>query len=439
MKGGRVKSTIQAALVIIAAVCTTTSSIAQELQAESLQRVERAIGLAMEGKPLAGVKELESASHDDRTVQSVIATLRVFAGDSTGALRSMEKTYPPQKENKVPFPIAVEPLNAIDAIVNEANKHRIVIINEAHHVSQHRAFISQLLPRLRDLGFKYYAAEALDEDGQLLKKRGYPNRQTGFYTNDHVFGDVIRKALALGLTPVAYEASNENASNVDPIDDINTREHEQCKNLVDRLFSKDANAKAIIHVGFDHAMEKPKIEGGREIRWLASRLAHATGENPLTIDQTEHSERGLGKESAQWAHAQKEGWLDKPIVLKHEDCTFDVSGHFNGMVDMQVFHPPTKYVDGRPDWLIHTGRSTFSFPDELRSIAERVLVEAFAEGEGDDAVPFDRLILEPNQPCPKLLLVPGKYSIVSQDEKGIEIKRVQAELKPNTTKSDSPN
>lgn len=422
------KSTIQAALVIIAVLRMTTSSIAQEPQAESLQLIERAMGITMEGKPLAGVKALESAVHDDSSAQSVIATLQVFAGDSCGALKTMEKSYPLQKENKAPFPMAVEPLSAIDAIVSQAKYHRIVIINEAHHMSQHRAFILQLLPKLRDLGFMYYAAEALDEDGQLLKKRGYPNRQTGFYTNDHVFGDIIRKALALGLTPVAYEATNENASNVDPIDDINTREHEQCKNLVDRLFSKDANAKAIIHVGFDHAMEKPKIEGGREIRWLASRLAHATGENPLTIDQTEHSERGLGKESAQWAHAQKEGWLDKPIVLKHEDSTFDVSGHFNGLVDMQVFHPPTKLIDGRPDWLIDTGHSAFAVPDEIRAVSKRVLLQAFVEGEGDDAVPFDRLVMMPDQPRPKLLLVPGKYSITSQNEDGLETIRINAEF-----------
>lgn len=426
------KPIVQTTLQIIAAFCVTTSGMAQEPQADKLQLVERAMGLVIEGKPLAGIKILESAGGDDATVQSAIATLRAFASDPPGALKAMEKSYPPGKESENPFSVPVEPSPAIDAIVEQAKSHRIVVINEAHHVSQHRAFVLRLLPKLRDLGFKYFAAEALDEDGQNLKMRGYPTRRTGFYTNDHVFGDVIRKAVAFGFTPVAYEATSPDTPQ-DPIDAINVREEEQCRNLVERLFTKDAKARVIIHVGFDHAMERPRKEDGKEIKWLAARIAVSTGTDPLTIDQTEHSERGLGKESPQWQQSRKNGWLTQPIVLNRKDGTFDVSGHFAGFVDIQVLHPPSKYSEGRPDWLPDTGRSAVAVPDAIRAVSGRVLVEAFIDAESEDAVPFDRVVLAPSGSRPKLLLAPGKYRIVAQDEQGTEIKRLPLECIKDAT------
>jgi len=410
---------------ILCVMLVAASGGAQQPPSEPSQLVEQAIGLAVAGKPLAGVKLLESAPQDDIAVASILATLRVFAGDTAGALRGIEKSYPPAREDKRPFAERVTPTSAIDAIVEEARHHRIVVINEAHHASQHRAFILRLLPRLRELGFSYYAAEAIAEDGKTLKSRGYPVRETGFYTNDHVFGDVVRQALALGLVPVAYEATDSQATSNDPIDDINLREQEQCRNLVERIFAKDAKARVILHVGFDHAMEKPKKEGGREIHWLAARLAAATGEDPLTIDQTEHSERGLGKESSPWKLAQSAGWLVEPIVLKRDNGDFHVSGHFAGLVDMQVLHPPTKWSDGRPDWLHSAGRSAFELPAEIQAQTGRLLAQVFVDSEGEDAVPFDRVILAPNAARPKLLLAPGKYRIVVQDEQGMEIKRVK--------------
>lgn len=430
------KPIVQTALQIIAVFCLATPGMAQEPQTDKLQLVERALGLVIEGKPLAGIKILESAGGDDAAIQSAIATLRVFAGDSAGALKAMEKSYPPRNENENPFSVPVEPSPAIETIVEQAKRHRIVVINEAHHVSQHRAFVLRLLPKLRDLGFKYFAAEALDEDGQHLKIRGYPIRQTGFYTNDHVFGDVIRKAVALGFTPVAYEATSPDAPQ-DPIDAINVREEEQCRNLIERIFTKDTDARVIIHVGFDHAMERPRKEDQKEIKWLAARIAVGTGTNPLTIDQTEHSERGLGKESPQWQQSRKNGWLTQPIVLNRNDGNFDVSGHFAGFVDIQVLHPPSKYSEGRPDWLLDTGRSAVAVPDAIRAVSGRVLVEVFIEAESEDAVPFDRVVLAQNGSRPKLLLVPGKYRIVAQDEQGTEIKRLPLEcIKDATEVSD---
>jgi hypothetical protein len=386
--------------------------------------VERAMALVTDGKPLAGLATLESDADKDHSLQE-LATLRSFVGDWHGAHLAMDNSLPKRPKDAAPFSEPVIRSSALDAIVEQARHHHIVIVNEAHHVPQHRAFILQMLRKLRTQRFEYYAVETLDEDVQQLTRRGYAVRATGFYTNEPVFGDVIREALAMGFKLVAYEATS-NTSPADPVDAINSRETGQCRNLMERLFAKDADARVIVHVGFDHVMERPrKLENGREISWLAARLARATGCNPLTIDQTMHSERGAARlATPQWQQAVKNGWLDQPIVLKRKDGAFDVTGHFAGSVDIQILHPPTKLIDGRPDWLVNgTGRTAVSIPEDIRAESARVLVQAFLQRESEDAIPVDQVVLMPGEPRPKLLLKPGEYRIVVQDVRGREILR----------------
>ncbi|HVA45893.1 MAG TPA: hypothetical protein VNH11_05850 [Pirellulales bacterium] len=400
--------------------------VAQELPGTTLRLCEQADELVGEGKPLTGLIVLESERDKDPLLQQQLAVLRSCVGDWRGAHQAMDTLTrkPPQKA--VPFSESVVCVSALDAIAEQARDHRIVIVNEAHHVPQHRAFILRLLPKLRAQGYKYYAAEALVEDDvQELKTRGYATRGTGGYMNEPVFGDVIREALALGLTPIAYEDTS-GTSLADQVDDINSRETEQCRNLTNRLFSKEPDARVIVHVGYSHAMERPeKAKDGREIVWLAARLARATGSDPLTIDQTLHTERGDATlATPQWRQAVKNGWLDRPVVLRHGDGAFDVTGSVAGSVDMQVLHPPTKIIEGRPDWLVTaTGRVAVSIPDEVRAESVRMLVQAFIQHESDDAIPFDQALLMPGEPRPKLLLKPGEYRMVIQDERGMEILR----------------
>jgi hypothetical protein len=387
--------------------------------------VERAMTLVRDGKPLAGLTILEQDSEKTDELQSIIPEMRTFVGDWQGAHRAMDDSSSKPSKDKASFLEPVIPIPALDAIVEQAKNHRIVILNEAHHVPQHRAFILQVLRKLRSQGFEYYAAEALNEDSAALNKRGYAIRTTGFYTNEPVFGAVVHDALAMGFKLIAYEATG-NTSTSDPVTDINVRETKQCSNLMERLFAKNSDARVVIHVGYHHAMERPvKRDDGREILWMASRLAQATGINPLTIDQTIHTEKGdTSSATPQWQEAVKNGWLDQPIVLKRKDDNFHVTGDFANQVDIQVFHPPTKLIDGRPDWLVDDpGRVPVSIPDDIRAESARLLVQALIEDQSEDAIPFDLLVLMPGEPRPKLLLKPGKYRIIAQDEQGRGIAR----------------
>jgi hypothetical protein len=202
------------------------------------------------------------------------------------------------------------------------------------------------------------------------------------------------------------------------------------------VFAKDPDAKVVVHVGFDHAMERPrKLKDGKEITWMAARLARELGIDLLTIDQTLHTERGaIEFATPQWRQAIENGWLDNPIVVQREDGNFVVTGHFAGLVDMQLFHPPTKIVEGRPNWLVRMeGRTPVAVPGEIRAEKGRVLVQAFIREEGEDAIPLDQTLLVPGAARPMLFLTPGQYRVLAQDERGEEVYRGSLVVSPGRT------
>lgn len=57
--------------------------------------------------------------------------------------------------------VGYEPRPALETLAELAPQQRVVFINEAHHVPQHRAFSILLLRHLRMAGFTHFAAETL--------------------------------------------------------------------------------------------------------------------------------------------------------------------------------------------------------------------------------------------------------------------------------------
>jgi hypothetical protein len=69
--------------------------------------------------------------------------------------------------------------NAVDLITSLAVSCHIVLVNEAHHDAHTGQPRLALLPRLRELGFTYFAAETLTDTDNELMQRGYPERKSG--------------------------------------------------------------------------------------------------------------------------------------------------------------------------------------------------------------------------------------------------------------------
>ena len=105
-----------------------------------------------------------------------------------------ELSDPPDTPDSEP-PFVVTPWR--DAITKIAAEQRLVVIMEAHTVTEHGAWIDQTLPSFRAAGFTHYLAETIAESGSTLKSRGYPTSRTGSY----IARSTIRKPGSDGHPP----------------------------------------------------------------------------------------------------------------------------------------------------------------------------------------------------------------------------------------------
>jgi tetratricopeptide (TPR) repeat protein len=357
-----------------------------------------------------------SKSADERSqVLQELAGARSRVGDIRGALAAFDQ-YPSSQETVPLGDLGAEP--AIESIVRASQGRRVVILNEAHHVPQHRAFGLQLALALRRAGFTHLACETFNPGVSSSKP---PDLQTGYYTSEPVFADFVRQSVKVGFKLIAYESqSNDNTG--DFVDQINRRETEQAQNLIDRVIAKDPKARVFVYVGWSHASEKwEKAEDGkRDLAWMAARLARATGLDPLTIDQTDFTERGKpSAESVTYRALLEKFGPVEPLVLRSESNGYTSFGGFQGQVDMQVLHPRSVYEFDRPNWLRLGGlRGAVPIPAEFLAFKERVLVQAFRAEEPSNAVPLDQVLVSPNRTSPRLMLEPGAYRLQVQDLAG---------------------
>jgi hypothetical protein len=373
------------------------------------------------GSPLAELLVLKSLEAEYAGNDFALGVLRMMisqllpqVGDYAGAHRYADLSEGSGQGPGAPRP-ALPPLggyapeNAIQAIAKAAGSRQVVMINEAHHVPQHRAFTLQLLGELRKQGFAYFAAETLRQDPGLVR-RGYPTKETGWYIQEPLYGDLVRTALRLGYKVVPYEQEE-----VNPGQDPGLREREQARHLVERILKADPKAKVLVHAGYGHV-----AKSGSPMKMMASYFHEMTGIDPLAINQvlmTEHSAPEL--EEPLYRQAVDRGLVKEPVVFRNAaGALWSTSKNY----DMAVFHPRSRYENGRPDWLRIGGlRAPQPLPGAICGPSQSCLVKAHAAGEKTDAIPLDEIIAESGRPLPALMLPRGKFLIRVDDARGKQI------------------
>ena len=310
--------------------------------------------------------------------------------------------------------------DAISEIVARAAKTRVVILNENHGLPRDRAFALEVARALQPLGYSVLAAETfmVGDKGvamSKLAKQGYPIQRTGYYTHDPVFGDFVRQSLALGYRPLSYEQTEEERGQPrGRAESIARREEAQANHLAQAL-AADPKAKFFVYVGFSHVTEQPIDDGDDgKSQWMATRLKAKTGIDPLTIDQTNlgplmDDSNGLARRALAARN------VTRSVVLFDGDHPMTV-GQYAGAVDLQVYHPVTRWVKGRPDWLAAMNRRAMAIPAGFLPKKGERLVQAFIAGESDDAIPVDQVLVRAGEDAPSLM-VPGDkpLRLVMQD------------------------
>jgi len=302
------------------------------------------------------------------------------------------------------LPVAL-PVRAIEAIRELASSRRVIMINEAHHDPRHRAFTMQLLEAMYDEGFRYFAAETLNEADTALAERGYPTAESGFYIVEPVYGSLVRTAIRLGYTVIPYESTNDLTAD--------EREREQAANLQSRILKADPQAKVIVHAGWGHIFEAP-VEG---VVPMAVRFRELTGIDPFTIDQTIMRERARPElEHPLLRSALEEGRIEGPTIFVRDGHPLSLAPE---SVDATLFHPRASLSRGRPTWLSIGGRRVaHSVPTALVPSGVHALVRAWPVDEPSEAIPIDQVEVTSTGPRPALLLEAGTYRVEAQTAAG---------------------
>lgn len=347
-----------------------------------------------------------------------------FVGDYPGAHDSYSIRQLPAHDD-APSPLGSGGYSAkpaVEAIAELAKGRKAVFFNEAHNVPLTRTVTVEMLSRLREQGFNYFAAETVYSSDTDLEKRGYPIAKSGFYTMEPICAEMVRTALKLGFKVVGYESEKEGNGDV--------RELDQAKNIYERVFKNDPTARLVVDAGYAHIQENGRYLGGQS---MAQHFHRLSGIDPLTVEQTMLIEHPPGTENHPYYHAVIDAVKPtQPIVFvnaKGEPWTLKPKAY-----DLSVFFPPDVIQSDRPTWLDLAGlRKPYSVSGSTFCQDQYpCLIEARYANEGEDAIPGDRLVLNPVEKAERLedrlimgshgvtqasvYLRPGKYRVTSTNE-----------------------
>lgn len=304
-------------------------------------------------------------------------------------------------------------VDAIPYLTQMAKDRPLVIISEAHQKPQHRVFTRLLLDSLVKYGFKHLGLEALSNTpglrDTLLNQRGFALNTpiTGTYTREPQMANLIQHAHSLGMQLFAFD---RNKSGVE-------RDSQMAQNVIEYM-TQHPGEKIILHCGWHHAVESdyPKR---RKDHWMAYLIKRKTSVDPLTIYQDILSERYLEPECP----------IYRQFNSNAISVLVDQSGApYSGLpgarhVDIQIYHPRTTFIQGRPDWLFSDTRvRNVPMPKEKVTIDYPIICRAMRREEAPDGVPADIIEIRSRYMTKLLALSPGEYILDIYNPAGVRQK-----------------
>ena len=267
-----------------------------------------------------------------------------------------------------------KPVDAKEFIIKKAKENQIMIFNEAHYNPRDRVFVTSLLQDLKDMGYKYFAAETFINNSSF-KNNKHPCYKTGYYSMEPEFGNLIREAVKLNFSLYPYEDTTGA--------DGKQREIREARNL-QSLIKKEPKVKIIIYCGFGHIVED-SLPGWEKA--MAGRLREFTGINPYTVDQVVLSERSQADlENPYFRIIHSVLHINKySIFINEKGESFN-----NHKVDALLYSPPTKYVYNRPDWIFENNKIPYFLNPNNINIPFPIIVKAYFDTDNlERSIPID--------------------------------------------------
>jgi len=359
-----------------------------------------------------GWEDLTKKKFGENISHEVFAQSLAAAGDYKMASRYSIKEYdslPKDASKFIQQEISrireLQSINAATYVAGRALDAKVVMINEAHDKPVHRAFTYSLLEALYNQGFRYLAMEMLNNFGTASLKE--VDNTTGYYVQEPIAAELIRKAIVLGYTLVPYEDTAGATHNGSQRDSI------QAANIY-RILQKDPSAKIIVHAGYGHISE---AKLGEVIIPMGLAFKQMSGIDPLTVNQTNFTENSSTEYGRLFYNAlMKKISIEEPVVLlkgKDPYILIDQEGY-----DIFVVHPPTVYKNNRPAWLsLYGERKEISVSPQEKNL---FMVQAYYADEYDHhpletIIPADQTYIASDYGYYSLYLKPGKYKLVFRD------------------------
>jgi hypothetical protein len=430
--------------MVMCLLCTTvlvaSVSAREQLSVPSTAELLDHFGTAPNG--LARYEYLSSvlpqlAGEDKVLAEQLLATVDSELGLYNEAMMAFpfDNRVAPPRSTPLPQSDQWQAVDAADVIAKLAADRRIVMVNEAHHDAHTRELTLSLLPRLRELGFQYFAVEALSAKDVDLMRRGYATETSGSeYVLEPLYGEIVRQAIRLGYTVIAYDPEDATTEN---------RDGEQARTL-QKVFDKDSHAKLFVHAGYAH-VDKAVGNLGSRIQPMAMQLKRITGEDPLCVDQTQFRDVAVGgldfgfyntvasrfpQQQPYVLRAKSDGriWSSNPrqhdvtVVLPPvSDRDLDVNGVMRSdALHREVILPRAPFdLDQRPSWLALGGaRDRYPINTDLCDNQVPCVIDAHYPNEPDNATPADRYTFLHKRSHNVLYLFPGHYRLRAWDATG---------------------
>ncbi len=325
-------------------------------------------------------------------------------------------------------------ISAVQYINEEIKEQRLVFINDSPLHPQTRILTKELLQVFRDKGFTHLAIEAFTNGKEKLDRIGHPTINMGIYTDEPLFGDLIREAIRLDFNIVSFNPStveldrakkivqkSMSLSPKDPKLTINSANWSKAMNL-NRQFSKNKAAKYLV-ITHKNQTQKKEINN---IRSMAYWYQQITQTAPYTIDQVTMNEQCPATEHPVYKFAN----VNYPAVMKKYTKVYNAPiNDVEELSDLQIFHPRTQFVQNRPTWLKQGDqKSAFQINADQYNMTYPLLVIAYATNEDIEiAVPLDVIEISNSRDAMPLFLPPGKNVLVLKDKK--TRKKLEIEVK----------
>lgn len=315
---------------------------------------------------------VEKDSNQNAFALQIAATNFAFQGDYKQALKIWNEQRPNQKEIKLTefdslFFVKSKVISAKDYIIEKSKNEEIIILNELHHNSSHRKFARLLLKDLYDNGYRYLGFEALNDN--QINQRKFGTLESGYYTSEPEFGNLIKEALDLGFILFGYEESETDNWDTDK---WKNREIAQAQNIF-KFMQNHTDGKYFIYCGAGHAFGGDNKGRGKS---MAGVLADLTNMNPLTIDQNRYSDKGENNYNQPLSKLVK---TNEPSILINSDGTVFRGNSTSYETDISIIQPIESDENKSAFWL-DENQNEIKIPKE-KTIEYPALLLVYRKGE----------------------------------------------------------